>query len=413
LAGDAPRFVPGHELSVRCTEKSSNAIPPGAGAGLETAELRPGEGDALAADRAAAGLVIVFAGGRAMCRVHPVDAPLLLGREAPLAGLPVDASMSRRHAIVSHEAGRWRVVDLDSRNGTLVDGLELHGERAFAQPRVLRIGETVALFTPDVRAFVALGRDDLAGPGAGLVQGPRLAEIWRLIGAVAGSAKSLHVRGVSGTGKALAARAFHDLGPRRGGPFVAVNCAAIPPDLAERLLFGAKRGAFTGADADSEGFVQAADRGTLFLDEIGELDLGLQAKLLRVLETREVLALGATRARKVDVRLVSATHRDLRALVEAGRFRQDLYFRLGRPDVRLPPLRDRAEEIAFHVVAAVRSVGGGLVADASLVEACLLRAWPGNVRELLVEVAQAAQIAAIGGSDGPSRDPSSCGIARA
>jgi transcriptional regulator with PAS, ATPase and Fis domain len=170
-----------------------------------------------------------------------------------------------------------------------------------------------------------------------------------------------------------------------------VNCAAIPEGVAERLLFGAVRGAYSGADASSEGYVGAADRGTLFLDEIAELDPAVQAKLLRVLESREVLALGSARPRPVDFGLCSATFADLRAAVGAGRFREDLYFRLGRPAVRIPPLRERREEIPFHLERVLTSIGAPLAIESALVEACLLREWPGNVRELVAEAALAGQ----------------------
>jgi transcriptional regulator with GAF, ATPase, and Fis domain len=133
------------------------------------------------------------------------------------------------------------------------------------------------------------------------------------------------------------------------GELVAVNCAAIPAGLAERLLFGTRKGAYSGADRDADGYLAAADGGTLFLDEVAELDLDVQAKLLRVLETGELLALGAARPRAVQLRVVAATLRDLRAAVAAGRFRDDLYYRIGRPEVRLPPLRERLEEIPWLV----------------------------------------------------------------
>jgi DNA-binding NtrC family response regulator len=179
---------------------------------------------------------------------------------------------------------------------------------------------------------------------------------------------------------------------------VAVNCAAIPALLAERLLFGARKGAYSGADADSAGHLQAADGGTLFLDEIAELSLEVQAKLLRALETGEVQPLGAARPQRVELRLVSATHGDLRAAAAGGRFRDDLYFRIGRPAVALPPLRERAEEIPWLLQAALARAGGELPLHVSLVEAALLRPWPGNARELAGELAAAARRAAAAGA---------------
>jgi transcriptional regulator with PAS, ATPase and Fis domain len=199
------------------------------------------------------------------------------------------------------------------------------------------------------------------------------------------------VLGESGAGKELAARAFHDT--RHGGsanvPFVAVNCAAIPEGVAERLLFGARKGAYSGAANDAEGYIQAADKGTLFLDEIAELDPLVQAKLLRVLETREVLPLGASRPKKVEIGIVAASHKRLRDEVAAGRFREDLYFRIGRPEVQLPPLRERLDEVPWFIGRALHGVDPSLTASVGFVEACALRAWPGNVRELLREVVRA------------------------
>jgi transcriptional regulator with PAS, ATPase and Fis domain len=170
---------------------------------------------------------------------------------------------------------------------------------------------------------------------------------------------------------------------------VALNCATVPKDLAERLLFGARRGAFSGA-TDAAGYVQAAHGGTLFLDEIAELPADVQSKLLRMLETREVLRLGATSPERVDVRICAATWRDLRQEVAAGRFREDLYFRIGQPEITLPPLRERNEELPWHIQQVLTEAGAGQVSvAASFVEACAGRPWPGNVRELRAEVRRA------------------------
>jgi transcriptional regulator with PAS, ATPase and Fis domain len=177
-----------------------------------------------------------------------------------------------------------------------------------------------------------------------------------------------------------------------------VICATVPMALAERLLFGTRRGAYSGADADAEGYVQAADGGTLFLDEIGELDANVQAKLLRVLETREVMQLGAARPRKVDFALCSATHAQLQARVAAGSFREDLYFRVGRPTVGLPPVRERLEEVPW-IVETMLQREKNLKAHVSLIDELLERPWPGNLRELLVELGAAAAAANVEGSE--------------
>jgi DNA-binding NtrC family response regulator len=333
------------------------------------------------------GLLIVFsAGAPALGAIAVPPAGVVLGREGtpPLA----DDCASRRHAAVACDAGRWTVTDLESRNGTIVDGEWIRGRAPVVAPRTLRIGETVFLFCADIQPFVGESvREDEAA-----VVGPTLRRAWEPLELAARAGDTLHIRGETGSGKEIAARMFHECGPRAQGPLVAVNCATIPEGVAERLLFGARKGAFSGADADAEGYIQAADGGTLFLDELGELDLPLQAKLLRVVETKEVIAVGATKPRRVDLRICSATHRDLGDLVAEKRFREDLYFRLGRPCVVLPPLRERPEEIAYLIVRELARAGEQRAA-ASLVEACLLRPWPGNVRELLTEVRAAARAA--------------------
>ena len=211
-----------------------------------------------------------------------------------------------------------------------------------------------------------------------------LADIERL---QAFSGTNVLITGESGTGKELIARAVHHSSARSRGPFVPVNCVAIPGELAESMLFGHVKGAFTGAVADRRGCFELADGGTLFLDEIGDMPPGLQAKLLRVLEDGEITPVGASRARRVDVRVVAATNADFPARMAAGEFRQDLYFRLARYTVEMPPLRDRREDIpllAAHFLGLFASEMG--VATPALAPAALAQlaahSFPGNVREL-------------------------------
>jgi transcriptional regulator with PAS, ATPase and Fis domain len=245
----------------------------------------------------------------------------------------------------------------------------------------------------DVRPF-ALGASARRGDGGGPVLGGLLSRAFGEIALAAKSGDTLLIAGESGSGKELAARAFHEahFGKDSSAPLVAVNCAAIPEGLAERLLFGAKRGAYSGA-LDADGYVQQAHGGTLFLDELAELDPLVQAKLLRVLETREVLPLGATKARAVEIRICAATHKSLRDEVSAGRFRADLYYRIGRPEVRVPPLRERIDEIAWLAQRVLAEVDAALMPSVLLIEQCALRPWPGNVRELLRELRRAAHAA--------------------
>lgn len=305
----------------------------------------------------------------------------------PQGGLLPDPKMSRRHASVSFDGQRFHVVDHGSHNGTFLDGVRVQQQAISATARVLRTGDSLFLFSPDIRALRSAG---IAFAGH-LILGPSLQSVLAEAGRAAQLGQTLYISGESGSGKEGVARAFHAASPLAAGPFVALNCATIAVGVAERLLFGAKRGAFSGAHADSEGLIQAADGGTLFLDEVAELDIAVQAKLLRVLETREVLPLGALRPRRVNLQLCSASHHDLRTAVSERRFREDLYFRISCPEVIVPPLRQRLEEVPWLIDSALKALGRDFLAHSSFVEACLLRHWPGNVRELLAEVRAAAQ----------------------
>ncbi len=225
------------------------------------------------------------------------------------------------------------------------------------------------------------------GPEGIVFRSPAMAEVLDLVKKVAHSPSAVLITGETGTGKELIARALHSESPRRAAPFVAVNCGAISSGLMESELFGHVRGAFTGADRERQGLFSAASGGTLFLDEIGELPLDLQPKLLRVLQEGEVRRVGETKPRKVDVRVVTATARDLKAEAEAGRFREDLFYRLDVVQVRLPPLRERREDIPLLAEHFVRRLAEreGRPAPAIAPEAAeVLKSyrWPGNVREL-------------------------------
>lgn len=349
--------------------------------------------DAL--DEASPGLVVIFSDGRPKCLPIRLDKkPIEIGRVRSEGVFDVnDDRVSRRHARISIKGDSVRVTDLDSRNGVFVDGKRVLDETFPRLPRLLRVGQTLFRFTPDIRPFL---RATVEVTAEGIV-GPTLRASRDWINRAAAAGDTLLLTGPSGSGKELAARAYHATGRFATGPFIAVNCAAIPQGLAERLLFGAKKGAYSGATSDSEGYVQAADHGTLFLDEVAELDLGVQPKLLRVLEMREVLALGAAHPKKVDLQVCAATLKDLRAEVSAGRFREDLYYRIGRPEVRLPSLVDRLEELPALAAAELQRADSRLVPSSGFLEACSLRAWPGNVREFLREVRQAARAALDGG----------------
>jgi DNA-binding NtrC family response regulator len=227
-------------------------------------------------------------------------------------------------------------------------------------------------------------REELAQPGNLIGESAAMAELRKLVARAGPSDSVVLVEGETGTGKERVARALH-LGSGRKGRFVAVNCAAIPAQLLESELFGAEKGAYTGATARRLGRFEQAEGGTLLLDEIGELPLELQAKLLRVLEQREVERLGGTGPVPVDVRVVAATHRDLRKAVAEGRFREDLYYRLAVFPIQVPPLRQRPEDVvplARAFAAELRGVQGELRLTPQGERALRGHAWPGNVREL-------------------------------
>jgi two-component system response regulator AtoC len=220
-----------------------------------------------------------------------------------------------------------------------------------------------------------------------LAKSPRMQEIFRTITKIAEYKTTVLVTGESGVGKELVARAIHRRSTRRGGPFVAVNCGAIPENLLESELFGHKKGAFTDAVHDRRGLFEEATEGTLFLDEIGELPLGLQVKLLRVLEDEKIRRVGDTRDTQVDVRIITATHRDLHAETKAGRFREDLFYRLNVLPIHCPPLRERRDDIPLlidHFVAKNNTRLGTSIRGLDTETRRLLYeySWPGNVREL-------------------------------
>ncbi|MFN3485437.1 MAG: sigma-54-dependent transcriptional regulator, partial [Planctomycetota bacterium] len=248
-----------------------------------------------------------------------------------------------------------------------LEELEALVERALAHRRLERENEVL-------RARVG----DAADPEA--IWGPATRDVWALLERAAQSDATVLITGESGTGKEVAARTLHRLSPRRAAPFLCVNCAALSAGLLESELFGHEKGAFTGADRLRKGRFELADGGTLLLDEVGEIAPGLQAKLLRVLQERAFERVGSSRTRRVDVRLVATTNRDLPAEVARGRFREDLYYRLNVLPIRMPPLRERREEIpllAGHFLARHRK----RIAPAAMRLLCAYD-WPGNVREL-------------------------------
>jgi len=240
--------------------------------------------------------------------------------------------------------------------------------------------------------------DELVGAGEIIGESPAIQQVLGLVRRVAPTSATVLIQGESGTGKELLARALHEGSPRRGRPFIPVNCAALPETLLESELFGYERGAFTGAQARKEGRFELADGGTLLLDEVGDLSAATQAKLLRVLQEGEFERVGGTKTLKVDVRMVAATNQDLAALVKERRFREDLYYRLNVITIEIPPLRERAEDIpllAQHFLRRYAARNRREIRGFTEAALARLRAypWPGNVRELENAVERAVILA--------------------
>jgi DNA-binding NtrC family response regulator len=286
-----------------------------------------------------------------------------------------------RTAVDALRRGAWHYVPKPFDNDELLAVLE-------------RAHEVLALRRENQRL-----RDELAVHPTGIIgRAPALREALRIVERVAPTDVTVLITGESGTGKEVFARALHDGSRRAGGPFIALNCAALPADLIESELFGHMRGAFTGADRDREGLFTAAAAGTLFLDEIGEMAPPAQAKLLRVLEERRVTPVGASQSVPVDVRVVAATNRALDELIRSGAFREDLLYRLSVVQLHLPPLRERREDVAAlatHFIAAFAERHGrpALPLDEAARRALLAYDWPGNVRELRNAIERAVVMA--------------------
>lgn len=338
------------------------------------------------------GLVLLFADHfQALPTAWPVTQNrIVIGREAPAdVVVPVHA-VSRRHAEISYERGGFTLRDLGSTNGTLVDGRLVH-ETRIESGQEIRVGDAILKFVDsDLEYYLpyridgtmlghTIRRSALSDQLAGGFQIDRIAaELHR----ISRSNLSVLVLGESGTGKEVVARELHRLSGR-SGEFAAINCAAIPGNLLESELFGYKRGAFSGADRDKPGLIRSAHGGTLLLDEIGDMPLPAQAKLLRVLQSHEVLPLGAPRPEPVDVRVLCATHRDLRRMQEEERFRPDLFARINEYQLRLPPLRDRKEDLYLLFKTFLHRHGRPEIEPTfRFMTAALHYDWPYNVREL-------------------------------
>ncbi len=336
----------------------------------------------------------VVAGPDAGKKGEIADGHAIMGRVDGVDVQLTDATVSQFHLEVWATEGGIVVRDLGSHNGTLVAGISVKHASIPAATQ-LQIGDTQIELRGGARAVVERSKATFYGALVG--SSPSMRELYALLERLARTNLSVLVEGETGTGKELAARALHDGGPRASGPFVAVNCAAIPPTLAESVLFGHEKGAFTGADERRAGVFEAASGGTVFLDEVAELPRDLQAKLLRAIEQREVVPVGSTKPRAFDARIVSATWQSVRELVNRGTFREDLYFRLAQARVRMPSLREREEDIKPLVQHFLSSIPWDVQAARAItsdaLESIAQRSFPGNVRELKSTVERVAMLA--------------------
>jgi DNA-binding NtrC family response regulator len=306
-----------------------------------------------------------------------------------------DPTVSRRHASVEETSNGYVLRDLDSTNGTFLDGVRVR-EAYIRTGSLIRLGQTEMVFSPlEERIENLRSSSDRFGDLIGSSLPMR--EVFGILERVAATDITVLIQGETGTGKELAARAIHSRSRRAAGPFVVFDCGAVAPNLIESELFGHEKGAFTDAVKSRQGAFELADNGTLFLDEIGELSVSLQPKLLRALDQREVRRVGAEQSAKVDVRVVAATNRNLEKEVKAGRFREDLFYRLSAVSVFLPSLRTHKEDIgviAGHLLAGISKEAGKKLAGFSPEALAALTAysWPGNVRELKNVLERAAAL---------------------
>ena len=309
----------------------------------------------------------------------------LLGTSAVCDLRLTDVTASRRHAELELTGSRLRVRDLGSTNGTRVHQVAI-AEAYLEGGESLRIGATtLRVERRGERPRAEISVDASFGRAIGASREMR--RLYPILRRLAGATVPVIIEGETGTGKEVVAEALHDEGPRASGPFVVFDCTAVPPNLVESELFGHERGAFTGAVAARKGVFEQAHGGTLLLDEIGDLELSLQAKLLRAVERSEVRRVGGDRWLEVDVRIVSATRRDLDHEVQAGRFRDDLLYRIAVGRVEVPPLRRRKGDVPLLVEHFCRELGGAMPPPDVLAR-WNEYAWPGNVRELRNAVAR-------------------------
>ncbi len=308
--------------------------------------------------------------------------PLVLGSGTDCELQLTDPTVSRRHMEIRLSEGGLLLRDLGSTNGSFVKGARFR-ELELGYGTEIQVGQTLLKYVPDEQP-VDVAPGDKERFGALFGRDPKMRRMFSLLEDVAPTDATVLLEGETGTGKELFAEEIHRHSNRKAQPLVVFDCGAVPHELIESALFGHVKGAFTGAISERRGAFGEADGGTLFLDEIGELNLDLQPTLLRVLDKQMVRPVGGDAYRKVNVRVVAATNRDLRALVSEKRFREDLYYRLAVVRITIPPLRDRSDDIPLLARHFIRELGRGktLRAHKHDLERLKQHGWPGNVREL-------------------------------
>ena len=325
---------------------------------------------------------VVVLSGSAKGTTKPLGTRLTIGKSTDNDLVLADDTVSRKHCELVRVADGVHVKDLGSTNGTKLQGARI--TEATVQPgAILKVGEVEVAIRANAARQEVLPSDKKQFGGA-LGASLAMRTIFGVLERIASTDATVLLEGETGTGKDVLARAIWTESGRASGPFVVVDCGAVSYSLIESELFGHERGAFTGAVAARQGAFELADGGTLFLDEIGELPLDVQPKLLRVLETKEFRRVGGNKTMRSDVRVVAATKRNLQREVNAGKFREDLYFRLAVVPVTVPSLRARREDIPMLVEHILRAAGGAdaLTVSPDTIQALMAHDWPGNVREL-------------------------------
>jgi transcriptional regulator with GAF, ATPase, and Fis domain len=335
---------------------------------------------AVGAPAAGAGIHLVVLSGSAKGTTKPLGEKLRIGKAPDNDLVLTDDTVSRHHCELTRANDGVHVRDLGSTNGTKVQGARV-AEAVVGPGTVLKVGEVEIVLRPSVRNVEVLPSDK-TWFGAAIGQSLAMRTIFGVLERIAKTDATVLLEGETGTGKDVLARAIWTESARPQGPFVVVDCGAVSYSLLESELFGHERGAFTGAVAARVGAFELADGGTVFLDEIGELPLDVQPKLLRVLEAREFRRVGGNKTMKSDVRVIVATKRNLQREVQAGKFREDLYFRLAVVPIAVPPLRGRRDDIPTLVEHILRASGGGMTVGPETMQGLMAHDWPGNVREL-------------------------------